>query len=67
MIESGTVVDEDEDKTEILEDIYGRKRDTAENIINDFDSEAVDPSGAVEPSKYIPPARRNKTSLGSRV
>jgi hypothetical protein len=51
VIETDTIVDEDEGKPEIWEDIYGRKRDTAGNIMNYSVAESVDTTGSVEPSK----------------
>eukprot|EP00090_Calanus_glacialis_P014214 TRINITY_DN22941_c0_g1_i1.p1 TRINITY_DN22941_c0_g1~~TRINITY_DN22941_c0_g1_i1.p1 ORF type:complete len:828 (-),score=364.25 TRINITY_DN22941_c0_g1_i1:57-2540(-) len=63
-IESDVVDIEDEGKPEIWEDIYGRMRDTAGNIVNDSVEQTNNPK--VEPaSKYIPPARRNTNTLGS--
>ena len=62
------IPDKDDEKPEIWEDIYGRKRDTKGNIINDDSvSEATAISKPVETSKskYIPPAMRNKGALSS--
>jgi len=62
------IPDKDDEKPEVWEDIYGRKRDTKGNIINDDSvSEAMATSKPVETSKskYIPPAMRNKGALSS--
>jgi len=50
-------------KQEIWEDIYGRKRNNDGTIVKDSVPESADTSGSAEPSKYIPPAMRNKSSL----
>ena len=66
-IENDKVVHEDEGKPDIWEDIYGRKRDAAENIINESADSAVEDTPVEEAaSKYIPPARRNTKTSGSR-
>ena len=65
-IESHEVVNEDEGKLDIWEDIYGGKRDAAENIINESADPAVDDTSVEAASKYIPPARRNTNTSGSQ-
>ena len=50
-------------KQEIWEDIYGRKRNIDGTIVKDSVPVFADTSGSAEPSKYIPPAMRNKSSL----
>eukprot|EP00092_Neocalanus_flemingeri_P010735 GFUD01011564.1.p1 GENE.GFUD01011564.1~~GFUD01011564.1.p1 ORF type:complete len:827 (+),score=321.83 GFUD01011564.1:157-2637(+) len=63
-IEGEGLEGEAEEKQEIKEDIYGRKRDNKGNIVKDSEAKSADNVLPAEQSKYIPPGMRNKSSLG---
>jgi len=61
--EMDSAVESSEDLPKVWEDIYGRKRDSEGNVIKaDHDA---DTNKTIEPSKYIPPAMRNKVSISN--
>ena len=48
--------------TDVWEDIYGRKRDVDGNIVNEEETKSADVSNPGVGSKYVPPALRRKAS-----
>ena len=63
----GEVLDDEAEEqnnelTDVWEDIYGRKRDVDGNIVNEEETKSADVSNPGVGSKYVPPALRRKAS-----
>jgi len=63
--ENSSIVDTKEEAPSIWEDIYGRKRDSEGNVLKEDSTNEPTQNVAAEPSKYIPPAMRNKVSVNN--